>query len=164
MPRHETPLPRHDTPLPGHEAAAGSHGSADAELAEILPGITGPSGQFRHRQHINLAYTAVRRYGVPEATGRICDWIQRIAAYQRAPQTYPHPVTRAWEEIDAYHADADPDCAAFDTFATRNPALLDKRLLSRHYRSSTLAADAARRGWVEPDLAPFPWSAQSSPI
>ena len=30
----------------------------------------------------------------------------------------------------------------------------------RHYRSSTLAADPARRGWVEPDIAPFPWSAQ----
>jgi len=162
MPRHETPLPRHDAPVPGHEAAAGSHGSADAELAEILPGITGPSGQFRHRQHINLAFMAVRRYGVPEATGRICDWIQRIAAYQRAPQKYHHTVSRAWVEIVAYHVDADPDCADFDTFATRNPALLDKRLLSRHYRSSTLAADAARRGWVEPDLAPFPWTAQGS--
>jgi len=29
----------------------------------------------------------------------------------------------------------------------RNPALLDKRLLSRHYRSSTLAAGPARRTW-----------------
>ena len=37
------------------------------------------------------------------------------------------------------------------------PRALDKRLLRRHYRSSTLAAGPARRGWVEPDLAPFPW-------
>jgi len=36
--------------------------------------------------------------------------------------------------------------------------LLDKRLLGRHYQSSTLAAAPARRGWVEPDLLPFPWS------
>jgi hypothetical protein len=36
--------------------------------------------------------------------------------------------------------------------------LLDKRLLARHYRSSTLAAAPARIGWVEPDLLPFPWS------
>ena len=41
-------------------------------------------------------------------------------------------------------------------FADRHPALLDKRLLTRHYRSSTLAADPARSGWVEPDLLPFP--------
>ena len=170
LPRHEAPLPRHEAPVPGHEAqasgheaAAGSHGSADAELAGILPGITGPSGQFRHRQHINLAFVAVRRYGMPEATTRICDWIQHIAAYERAPQKYHHTVSQAWVEIVAHHVDADPHCADFDTFARRNPALLDKRLLSRHYRSSTLAADPARRGWVEPDLAPFPWPAQPSP-
>ena len=42
------------------------------------------------------------------------------------------------------------------------PALLDKRLLGRHYRSSTLAAGPARRGWVEPDLLPFPWPVQGS--
>ena len=48
-------------------------------------------------------------------------------------------------------------CADFGVFADRNPALLDKRLLARHYRSSTLAAGPARRGWVEPDLLPFPW-------
>ena len=50
------------------------------ELTALLPEITGPSGQFRHRQHIHLAFLAVRRYGMPEATTRICDWIQHIAA------------------------------------------------------------------------------------
>ena len=140
-----------------HQTPPGTHGSPDAELAEILPTITGPTGQFRHRQHINLAFVAVRRYGMPEATGRICTWIRHIAAYERAPQKYHHTVSRAWTEIVAHHVDADPDCADFDVFAERYPALLDKRLLSRHYRSVTLAAGAARSDWVEPDLRPFPW-------
>ena len=95
---------------------------------------------------------------MPEAIARICDWIRRIAAYERAPQKYHHTVSRAWVEIVAHHVDADPDCADFGTFADRHPALLDKRLLTRHYRSSTLAAAPARSGWVEPDLLPFPWS------
>jgi hypothetical protein len=151
-------MPHHEAPLPHPAGPAGPHRPDDAELAAILPGITGPSGQFRHRQHINLAFVAVRRYGMPEATTRICHWIQRIARYERAPQKYHHTVSRAWVEIVAHHAGADPDCADFDTFAARHPALLDKRLLSRHYRSSTLAGAAARRGWVAPDLLPFPWS------
>jgi hypothetical protein len=154
-------MPRHETLVP-HETPDGSPGSLGAELAVILPEITGPSGQFRHRQHINLAFLAVRRYGMPEATVRICDWIRHIAAYERAPQKYHHTVSRAWVELVAHHVDADPDCADFETFTGRNPALLDKRLLRRHYRSSTLAAVPARRGWVEPDLQPFPWSAQGS--
>jgi hypothetical protein len=152
-------MPQREVPLPRHGARGVTHGSqADAELAAILPEVTGPSGQFRHRQHIHLAFLAVRRYGMPEATTRICEWIQRIAAYERAPQKYHHTVSRAWVEIVAHHVDDDPDCTDFGTFAARHPALLDKRLLTRHYRSSTLAAAPARRDWVEPDLLPFPWS------
>ena len=151
-------MPHHEAPLPRHAAAGGPHRPDDGELAAILPEITGPGGQFRHRQHVNLAFLAVRRFGMPEATARICGWIQRIAAYERAPQKYHHTVSRAWVEIVAHHAGADPDCADFDTFAARHPALLDKRLLSGHYRSSTLASAAARRDWVEPDLLPFPWA------
>jgi len=131
-------------------------GPADPELAAMLAAVTGPGGEFRHRQHIHLAFLAVRRYGMPEATGRICTWIRGIAAYQRAPQKYHRTVSQAWVELVAHHVAAEPDCADFEDFARRNPALLDKRLLSRHYRSSTLAAVAARHGWVEPDLLPFP--------
>ena len=151
-------MAHHEAPLPRHGARDVKHGGqAEAELAAMLAEITGPSEQFQHREHIHLAFLAVRRYGMPEATTRICEWIQRIAAYERAPQKYHHTVSRAWVEIVAHHVDAEPDCADFDTFAVRHPALLDKRLLTRHYRSSTLAASPARRGWVEPDLLPFPW-------
>ncbi len=153
------PHKQHDSHARGTD---GAHGARDPELAAILPGITGPSGQFRHRQHINLAFYAVRRYGMPDAVGAICGWIRQIAAYERAPQKYHHTVSRAWVELVAHHVAADPDCTEFDVFANRNPALLDKRLLARHYRSSTLAARPARRGWVEPDLLTFPWRAQGS--
>jgi hypothetical protein len=155
--------PRSNKVDPGvHSVAVGAHGPGDAELAAVLPGITGSGGEFRHRQHINLAFYAVRRYGMPEAVGMICGWIQQIAAYERAPQKYHHTVSRAWVELVAHHVAADPGCADFDVFAERNADLLDKRMLGRHYRSSTLAAGPARRGWVEPDLLPFPWSAQDS--
>ena len=148
--------------MPHHEMPPGSHGSPDPELAAILPAITGPAGQFRHRQHINLAFLAVQRYGMPAAIGKICTWIRHIAAYERAPQKYHHTVSRAWVEIVAHHVGTDPDDADFDRFAGRNPALLDKRLLSQHYRSATLASGPARDGWVEPDLLPFPWSGQGT--
>ena len=148
--------------MPRHPMPPESHRSPDPELAAILSAITGPAGQFRHRQHVNLAFAAVQRYGMPAATGKICTWIRHLAAYERVPQKYHHTVSRAWVEIVAHHVGADPDCADFDLFAGRNPALLDKRLLSRHYRSATLASGPARHGWVEPDLLPFPWSAQGT--
>ncbi|ETK30905.1 hypothetical protein [Microbispora sp. ATCC PTA-5024] len=54
-------------------------------------------------------------------------------------------------------AAGDPAASGFAAFVERHPELLDKRLLGRFYRSATLAAPQARTGWVEPDLAPFPW-------
>ena len=109
--------------MPAHQAQ-GPAGPPGGELTAILAEVTGPGGQFRHRQHINLAFLAVRRYGMPEATARICDWIRHIAAYQRAPQKYHHTVSRAWVEIVAHHVAADPDCADFETFAGAIPRCL----------------------------------------
>jgi hypothetical protein len=128
----------------------------DPEFAAILPAIAGPAGEFGHRQHLHLAFWAVRRHGMPEAAGKVCGWIRQLAIYQRVPQKYHHTVSRAWMELVAHHVADDPDCADFGDFAGRYPALLDKRLLSRHYRSATLASAEARRDWVEPDLLPFP--------
>ena len=141
------------------------HGAAlPAELASALAEIVPPDGSFRHREHIHLAYLAVRRHGPDQAAGVVSGWIRQLAAYQRAPQKFNATVTRAWTEIVAHHVAAAPPATDFASFADRYPALLDKRLLTRHYRSSTLAAVPARRGWVEPDLLPFPWSrAQDSP-
>jgi hypothetical protein len=133
-------------------------GVTDPELTAILEGIVGPDGAFRHRQHVNLTFLAVRRHGMPTAVDKVCEWIQQIAAYERHPQKYHHTVSRAWVEVIAHHVDADPACDQFDRFAERHPALLDKRLLSRHYTSATLASPQARRGWVEPDVLAFPWS------
>jgi hypothetical protein len=69
--------------MPDHQMPPGSHGSPDPELAALLPAITGPAGQFRHREHVNLAFLAVQRYGMPEAIGKICTWIRHMAAYER---------------------------------------------------------------------------------
>jgi hypothetical protein len=153
----------------------------DRELAAILVEIVPPGGAFRHRQHIHLAFLAVQRHGAARAAGIVARWIQQIAAYQRAPQKYHATVTRAWTEIVAHHVAAGqpdppgplgppgapgplgPPGTDFASFALRNPALLDKRLLTRHYSARLLASPAARTGWVEPDLAGFPWTSDRGP-
>ena len=129
-----------------------------AELAAILAGIVPPDGAFRHREHIHLAYIAILRYGPAEAADAVARWIRHLAVYQRRPQKFHATVTRAWVEIVAHHMAAAP-ASDFAAFAERHPRLLDKRLLTRHYTSRALASRAAKTGWVEPDLVPFPWRA-----
>jgi hypothetical protein len=138
----------HDSQQPRPDQAG-----VPAELAALLAEIVPPGGSFRHREHIHLAYLAVQRHGADRAAGMVSGWIRYLAAYRRAPQKFNATVTRAWTEIVAHHMAPAPPGA---DFAGQYPALLDKRLLARHYTARTLASPAARTGWAEPDLAPFP--------
>jgi hypothetical protein len=128
------------------------------ELALLLPEIVPPGGRFGHRQHVHLAFLTARAHGTAAAVTKISSWIRHVAAYEHAPQKYNATVTQAWTQIVGHHLEADPAITDFAEFAERYPAVLDKRLLSRHYSSALLASAAARGGWVAPDLTPFPWS------
>lgn len=123
----------------------------DALMAEVMT----HADRFGHRQHIHLTWLAVRKYGTGAAIPLVSEGIRRTARYADAPQKYHATISRAWVELVGYHLAASND-DNFDTFADRYPALLDKRLLARYYRSSTLATVEARSGWVEPDLMPLP--------
>jgi hypothetical protein len=123
---------------------------------ELMTEVMATATRFGHAQHVHLTWLAVRRCGLPAAIDLVCDGIQRTARYAGAPQKYHVTVSRAWVELIAYHA-AERDEPDFPAFVDHHPLLLDKRLLTRFYRSPTLASPRARTGWVEPDLAPFPW-------
>jgi hypothetical protein len=123
---------------------------------ELMAEATAAAGTFGHREHVHLTWLAVRRVGMPAAIALVSAGIQRTARYAGAPQKYHVTISRAWVELVAHHT-AEREEPDFAAFADRNPALFDKRLLTRFYRSMTLASAGARRAWVEPDLAPFPW-------
>jgi hypothetical protein len=130
--------------------------TAHATFAECMADVIATTHHFGHREHVHLTWLIVRRCGVPAAIGVVSEGIQRTARYAGAPQKYNATVSRAWVELVGHHAKHSAD-ADFATFAQRNAALLDKRLLTRFYRPETLATPEARTGWIEPDLARFPW-------
>ncbi|MFB7528956.1 hypothetical protein ACFC0C_12020 [Streptomyces sp. NPDC056178] len=129
----------------------------DASVFEALTAeVMASAERFGHREHVHLTWLAVQRCGVPAAVGLVSDGIQRTARYAGAPQKYHATVSRAWVELVGHHA-AEFGEGDFAAFADHHPALLDKRLLTRFYRPATLAGPQVKSGWVEPDLAPFPW-------
>ena len=128
----------------------------DTRFPELMAEVMATAERFGHRQHIQLTWLAVRRYGTAAAVELVGDGIQSTVRYAGVPQKYNATVSRAWVEVVGHHA-ASHDTDDFAAFTDRNPALLDKRLLTRFYRPATLAGAEARTGWVEPDLAAFPW-------
>src|SRR6185369_12825748 len=135
--------------------SGGGVGVAGGVFEELFAAAMVGAERFGHREHVRLTWLAVRRHGIAAAVGVVADGIRRTARYAGVPQKYHATVSRAWVELVGHHA-ADDGEDEFDRFIERYPALLDKRLLARHYRPATLAATAARTGWVEPDLAPLP--------
>ncbi|WP_238011055.1 hypothetical protein KZZ52_12855 [Dactylosporangium sp. AC04546] len=127
------------------------------EFGALLDEVMAGAERFGHREHVHVTWLAVRRAGMPAAIGVVSEGIRRTARYAGVPQKYHVTISRAWVELVAVHAEPASDVAEdFAGFLARNPALLDKRLLGRFYRSSTLASPEARTGWVEPDLLPLP--------
>jgi len=123
---------------------------------ELMADVMATADRFGHREHVHLTWLAVRLLGVPDAIQLVSEGIQRTTRYAGVPQKYHATVSRAWVEIVGHHV-ADNSSKDFPAFVEHTPTLLDKRLLTRHYASATLASQRARVGWVEPDLLPFPW-------
>ncbi|MFB7619130.1 hypothetical protein [Kitasatospora sp. NPDC056181] len=126
------------------------------EFGALLAEVTAAAGRFGHREHVHLTWLAVRAVGVPAAVSLVGDGILRTATKAGAPQKYHVTLTRAWVELVGHHA-AEHGGDDFADFADRHPDLLDKDLPARYYRAATLDSPEAKAGWVEPDLAPFPW-------
>ncbi|MCG6498824.1 hypothetical protein [Kitasatospora sp. A2-31] len=139
-------------------------------FAGLMAEVMAAAERFGHRQHVHLTWLAVRRHGTAAAVDLVGEGIRRTALAAGAPEKYHATMTRAWVELVGHHAGragtaldggADrSDRADFEAFADRHPELLDKALLSRFYRTATLASAEARAGWVEPDLRAFPWHAE----
>jgi hypothetical protein len=129
-----------------------------SEFTALMSEVMADAPRFGHRQHVHLTWLAVRRHSVAEASELIAGGIRQAASDAGAPEKYHATMTRAWVELVRFHTAEHPD-PDFSAFLARNPALLDKRLLGRFYRPDTLAGEAARQRWVEPDLVPFPWNA-----
>jgi hypothetical protein len=140
-----------------HHTGTSTDSARDFDL--LMGEVMASAERFGHREHVHLTWLAVRRYGVPAAVDLIAHGIRRTARYAGAPQKYHTTMSRAWVELVGHHATEPGEGDDFPSFVTRHPALLDKRLLTRFYHPATLAAPNARKGWVAPDLAPFPWQA-----
>jgi hypothetical protein len=109
---------------------------------------------FRHRDHLRLAWLAVRESDRPiEVVG---DAIRRYAVEHGAAGRYHETLTAFWVRLVAHCVAVRPELDEFDEFLDAFSFLLDKTLAERHWSRETLWSDDARARWREPDLRPLP--------
>lgn len=110
---------------------------------------------FGHREHIHLAWQELRDHEPVEALHRVEATIRHVAAAHGEPQKFHRTITAGWMALVAHHLHEAPELD-FDAFLDRFPALLDSRLLRRHFSAELIASTAARERPLAPDLRPLP--------
>jgi hypothetical protein len=116
---------------------------------------------FPHRAHLRMAWLYVTALGPEQAVQHAAAGIRNLAQRNGRPALYHDTLTRAWVYVVATAVAHHPS-ATFAEFIARNPQLLDKQLLLRHYSPDVLSSPRARAAWIAPDLRSIPGAPPSS--
>ena len=76
----------------------------DDEFLRAFFGLTLPNSEFHHRDHLRLAWLAVRRHGPDAAEEAVVGGIQRFAAHHGHITLYHDTMTRFWVRLVAHCA------------------------------------------------------------
>jgi len=138
---------------------------ADADidaLATRFEAAAIPATEWTHHAHLTVGTWHVLRYGPDAALDHMRAGIRRLNAAHGTIDSdtrgYHETITRAYVRLLAAFLAARP---AGEPLAATIAALLAgplaaRDVLMRHYSRERLLSVAARRGWLEPDLAPLP--------
>jgi hypothetical protein len=106
---------------------------SDAAFARAFERGDIAGADFHHAAHLRLALAYLEEStSVDEAAERMASSLKRFATALGHPEKYHHTITLFWIRMVA--------------------RLLDKKLPLAYYSRERLWSDAARTGWLEPDL------------
>lgn len=112
---------------------------------------------FSHRAHVRLAYVYLADCDVDLALERMRAALVSFLSHHDIPASkYHETLTRSWLLAVNHFMHRTPQTSSSDDFIARNPVLLDSRIMLTHYSAGLLFSEAARLGFVEPDLDPIP--------
>jgi hypothetical protein len=129
---------------------------SDEDFLRAFEDLSFPADQFRHREHIRVAWLYLKSSDASRAEERMSAGIRRFANHHGATQKYHHTLTLLWMRLVALALVETPEGWTFEEFLAAHPELCDKNLVAQYYSPELLQTPAAREGWVQPDLQPLP--------
>jgi hypothetical protein len=132
----------------------------DGAFLEAFEARTIPFADWTHRAHVRMAFRYLSRHPFEEALGRIRKGIQALNLAHQTPEAltrgYHETLTVAWARVVASTIAAHGPFKDSNDFCDRNPHLLQRTVMRIFYSPGRLFSPEAKRGFVEPDLAPLP--------
>ena len=129
----------------------------DDELIDRFTSCTLTAVQFKHAEHLRVAWIFLQRHDFDDAVARSCAGIGALASHLGAPDKFHWTITVVMLRLLRAYGAADPSLA-WPAFSAAHPQLLNgaRELLARHYSEALLGSIEARRAFVAPDLAALP--------
>ncbi|MGH9858272.1 MAG: hypothetical protein ACRD4B_10550, partial [Acidobacteriota bacterium] len=105
--------------------------------------------EFKHADHIRMAWIYLTTTDPEEAFERIVCGIQHFAAVKNATTLYHETITLFWI-CTVFAAIRRRTYKTFDQFLSANEPLTRKDHLFEYYSREVVFSDRARRAWVSP--------------
>jgi hypothetical protein len=135
--------------------AWGSAGVDEDSFVRSFEACQYPNDQFKHLDHVRLAWIYIRRWGARAAEERIARSIYRFALSLGHGEKYHATITTAWMRLVHSAYCSTPAIEDFDRFISSHAWLADKRNIHLFYSQSLLSSPQARQQWIEPDIRPL---------
>jgi hypothetical protein len=130
-----------------------------AELAEIVEGFracTLPKERWTHEAHLWTTLVHVREIGPDAALAAMRSGIDRYNRSLGNTSGYHDTLTITWVAIVAAYSAEHAARDLVDVARTLPADIGHRETPLRYFTKDRMMSDAARAGWIEPDVAPLP--------
>jgi hypothetical protein len=133
----------------------------DTKFLERFEAETLSEAEFRHPDHIRLAWLYLQRFPLPEAISVFSSGLKKFASRFGKPERYHETITLAYLLLINERMARGPASSTWCDFAAGNADLFKWKggILGLYYRAETLTSDLARRVFVFPE----PYRAPTGP-
>jgi len=127
---------------------------SDDEFLASFEALEIPGSEFRHKDHVRLAWIYLHDSEFANGAARFCDEFRKYVRHIGAESKYNETITWFYLVIVFERIRSHPAALDWDAFANSNRDLLDARMdmLRICYRDETLSSPLARRVFLLPDL------------
>jgi hypothetical protein len=125
----------------------------DDDFLEAFHSCRVENSQFRHADHLRLAWIHLHRQPFEEALRQVRAGVQRFAAHHNAPYLYHETITVAWMRLLTTHHES-----TFEEFLAKSESRLGNDLLLRFWSPELLDTKEAGRHGYHQIVKPYrPW-------
>jgi hypothetical protein len=127
---------------------------SDAEFLASFESLEIPGSEFRHRDHLRLAWIYLHDSSFAEGAARFCKYFDPFVRHIGAEAKYNETITWFYLVIVFQRIRNDLATPNWEEFANANEDLLDHGMgvLRDHYRNETLFSPKARKVFLLPDI------------